>query len=77
MTNVSGAEILQLPIQPCAPLVELIGESTAAIPPMVEVSPQMKAELRTRLATFERDPEAGYTWDQVKGKLKDGSWRNG
>lgn len=32
-------------------------------------------ELTARLAEFERDPEAGYSWGQVKAKLKDGSWR--
>ena len=27
------------------------------------------------LADFERNPEAGYSWDQVKEHLKNGSWR--
>ncbi len=41
----------------------------------IEVSPELKIELRERLADFERDPEAGYSWDQVKAHLKSGSWR--
>ena len=27
------------------------------------------------LIDFERNPEAGYSWDQVKAQLKNGSWR--
>jgi putative addiction module component (TIGR02574 family) len=50
-------------------------ESIAALPEAIEVSPELKAELSARLAEFERDPEAGYSWDQVKTQLKNGSWR--
>ena len=75
MTNISVAEILALPIQERIHLVELIWESVAAVPQAIEVSPEVKADLAARLAEFERDPEAGYSWDQVKEKLKTGSWR--
>ena len=50
-------------------------ESIAALPEAIEVSPELKAELSARLAEFVRDPEAGYSWDQVKTQLKNGSWR--
>jgi putative addiction module component (TIGR02574 family) len=75
MTHVSVAEILELPVQERIHLVELIWESIAAFPQAIEVSPQLKTELSARLADFERDPEAGYSWDEVKSKLKNGSWR--
>ena len=42
----------------------------------VVVSPALKAELEARLAEFEANPDAGYSWDQVKSRLKDGSWRS-
>ena len=41
----------------------------------MEVSPALKAELEARLAEFEANPEVDYSWDQVKARLKDGSWR--
>ena len=41
----------------------------------IEALPEVKADLAARLAEFERDPEAAYSWDQVKEKLKTGSWR--
>lgn len=76
MTHISMAEILALPVQERINLVELIWESVAAVPQAIEVSPEMKLELAARLVEFERDPEAGYSWDQVKERLKNGSWRS-
>jgi putative addiction module component (TIGR02574 family) len=53
----------------------VIWKSIAAVPHAIEVSSELKAELEARLADFERNPEAGYSWDQVKAHLKIGSWR--
>ena len=75
MTSISVADILGLPIQERIHLVELIWESIAAFPQAIDVSPELKSELNARLEDFERDPEAGYAWDQVKTQLKNGSWR--
>ncbi len=74
MNRFSITEILGLPIQERIRLVELIWDSVAAVPEAVEVSPALKAELEARLKEFEENPEAGYSWDQVKSRLKDGSW---
>ncbi len=76
MGTISITDILELPVQERIRLVELIWDSVAAVPEAVEISPELKAELDARLATFEADPEAGYSWDQVKSRLKDGSWRS-
>ena len=75
MMYVSVADILELPIQERIHLFELIWESIAAFPQSIEVSAELKTELDARLADFERNPGAGYSWDQVKAKLKNGSWR--
>lgn len=76
MNNISITDILELPVQERIRLVELIWDSVAAVPEAVEISPELKAELDARLSAFEADPEAGYSWDQVKSRLKDGSWRS-
>jgi putative addiction module component (TIGR02574 family) len=76
MNNISISDILELPIQERIHLVELIWDSVAAIPEAVEISPALKAELEARLAEFEANPDAGYSWDQVKAHLKNGSWRS-
>ena len=75
MSQALVADILELSVQERIQLVELIWDSVAAFPQALVVSPEIKADLTARLSEFERDPEAGYSWDQVKAKLKDGSWR--
>ena len=75
MTQISVADILALPVQERIQLVELIWESVAAFPQALEVSPELKSDLAARLVDFERDPEAGYAWEQVKDRLKNGLWR--
>ena len=74
MSTISIADIFELPVQERIRLVELIWDSVAQAE-AVEISPALKAELETRLAEFEANPEAGYSWDQVKSHLKEGSWR--
>ena len=74
MNTISISDILQLPVQARIQLVELIWDSVAAAPEALEVSPELKAELELRLIEFERNPESGYSWEQVKSRLKDGSW---
>ena len=76
MNNISIADILGLPVQERIRLVELIWDSIAAVPEAVEISPELKVELEARMAEFEANPEAGYSWEQVKSRLKDGSWRS-
>ena len=76
MNNISITDILQLPVQERIQLVELIWDSITAVPEAVMVSPALKAELESRLREFEDNPEEGYSWDQVKARIKDGSWRS-
>lgn len=76
VNNISIADILELPVQERIRLVELIWDSVAAVPEAVEISPMLKTELEVRLAEFEANPEAGYSWDQVKSHLENGSWRS-
>lgn len=76
MKNISISDILQLPVQERIRLVELIWDSVAAVPEAVEISPELKAELEARLAEFEENPHAGFSWEQVKSRLNDGSWRS-
>lgn len=76
MKQIPVAEILELPVQERIRLVEIIWESIAAIPEAVEVTPEIKAELDKRLKEFEANPEAGYSWEQVKTHLRNGTWRS-
>ena len=75
MSKFSVADTLELPVQERIQLVEMIWESIAACPQAIEVSPELKTDFDARLADFDRNPEAGYSWDQLKAHLKNGSWR--
>lgn len=77
MNNINIAAILELPVQERIRLVELIWDSVAAVSDAVEISPAFKAELELRMREFEANPEAGYSWDQVKSRLQEGTWRSG
>lgn len=71
---ISVADILELPVQERIQLVEIIWQSIAAVPHAIEISPELKTEPQARLADFEQNPEAGYSWEQVKDQLRNGSW---
>ena len=70
---ISVAQILELPIQERIRLVELIWDSIEALPEAVEISPELKTELDRRLREFDADPETGFSWDQVKAQIRNGS----
>ena len=74
MNPISVTDILELTVQERIQLVEVIWESIAAFPQTLEVSPELKTELQARLADFERNPESGYSWDEVKLQLNNGTW---
>ncbi len=74
VTLISVQDILELPVQARIQLVEMIWESIAAVPHAIEVSPELKTELQARLADFEQNQEEGYSWEEVKDHLKNGSW---
>jgi putative addiction module component (TIGR02574 family) len=74
VNQISVSDIPELPVHERIQLVEVIWESIAGVPQASEVSPELKTELEARLADFERNPDAGFSWDQVKAHLKNGSW---
>ena len=76
MKQVCVAEILDLTLQERIWRVDLIWESIAAVPEAVEVTSELKADLEARLKEFEANPEAGYSWEQVKLHLRNGTWRS-
>ncbi|MGQ0657520.1 MAG: addiction module protein [Chromatiales bacterium] len=76
MKATSISEILELSVQERIRLVELIWDSIAAVPEAVDVSPALRNELEQRLKEFEADPEAGFSWDEVKSQLRSGAWRS-
>ncbi len=77
MSQLSVAQILELPIAERIRLVELIWDSIAAVPEAVPISDELKAELDRRFAEFEADPEAESLWEDVRERILRGTWRTG
>ena len=50
-------------------LVEEIWDSITATPEQVPLTEEQATELDRRVDKYEADPEAGSTWDEVKGRL--------
>jgi putative addiction module component (TIGR02574 family) len=51
-------------------LVEDVWDSLAADPDAFPVSAAQRAELDARLEAHRTNPEAGSTWDEVRGRLQ-------
>jgi len=77
MSQISVAEILELPIAERIRLVELIWDSIAAVPEALPISDELKVDLDRRLAEFEADPESGSPWEEVRTRILQGKWRTG
>jgi putative addiction module component (TIGR02574 family) len=77
MKNVPVAELLELPVDERIRLVELLWDSIAALPEAVTIPDELKSELNRRLAEFEADPDAGFSWDEARRRILQGEWRTG
>ncbi len=63
------SELLELPVEERLRLVELLWESVAECPEALELTVAQKQELDRRLAAYERDPDAGVPWAELKNRL--------
>lgn len=63
------SDVLELPVDERLALVEAIWDSIADAPDALPLSDGQRAELDRRLAEYERDPEGGSPWPEVKARL--------
>ena len=66
---VNLSELLELPVEERLRLVEALWESIAEFPEALELTAVQKQELDHRLAAYEKDPEAGVPWSELKARL--------
>jgi putative addiction module component (TIGR02574 family) len=64
-------EVRQLPVPEHIRIVEAIWDSIADTPEALELTDEQKACLDRRLDEFERTPDAGSTWTEVRERV----WR--
>ncbi len=69
---VDMSKILQLPVSDRVKLVQSIWDSIAEIPEAVELTETQRQELDRRLEAYERNPDAGSPWSEVKARILSG-----
>ena len=69
MSRFSAADVLELTVSERLRLVEEIWDSIAAVPESLPLTEDEKRLLDQRLAAFERDPQAGSPWSEVRSRI--------
>jgi putative addiction module component (TIGR02574 family) len=63
------ADVLELPVPERLKLVEAIWDSIAEIPEAVVLNDAQRAELERRLEDYEKNPDAGSPWPDVRARI--------
>ena len=69
MSSVDIQEILKLSVAERIELVEAIWDSIADAPESLPVTAAQKRELDRRLAEYQKNPQAGRAWEEVRDSL--------
>ena len=69
MSKVSMADVLELSIPERIKLVENIWDSIAAVPEALPLTDAQRAQLDSRLEDFQKYPERGSPWEEVKARI--------
>ena len=69
MSSLAIHEILKLSVAERIALVEAIWDSIADAPESLPVTVAQKQELDRRLAEYQKNPDAGRTWEEIQDSL--------
>ena len=69
MKPVRLADVLELPVAERLKLVEAIWESITEVPDALELTEAQRAELDRRFDDYEKNPDAGSPWPDVKARI--------
>ncbi len=69
MSKISLQDIMELSVDERIALVEEVWETIAAEPEAVPMTEEQRLELDRRLAQFDRDPNSGRPWDEVRARI--------
>ena len=72
MASISLDELLDLPAAERIEIAQAIWDSIAADAERWPISDAQRAELDRRLEAYERDPNAGVSWESLKRSLEKG-----
>lgn len=69
MKGIRLSDVLELPIAQRLRLVEAIWDSIAAAPEGLDLTDAQRAELDRRLEEYEKNPDAGSPWPEVRARI--------
>jgi len=69
MKPISLSDVLELPVAERLKLVEAIWDCIAEAPDALQLTEAQRAELDRRLDDYEKNPEAGSPWPEVKARI--------
>ncbi len=69
MKPIRLSDVLELPVAERLKLIEAIWDSIAEAPQALELTEAQRAELDRRLDEYERHPEAGSPWSEVRQRI--------
>ena len=69
MSSVDIQEILKLSVAERMELVEAIWDSIVDAPESLPMTAAQKRELDRRLAEYQKNPDAGRTWEEIRDSL--------
>jgi putative addiction module component (TIGR02574 family) len=70
--NPELAQIFELPLSEKLQLLEDLWDSIAQTPEQIPVFDWQKEELAKRTANYLRNPDSGSSWEEVKGRTRNG-----
>ena len=69
MKPIRLSDVLELPISERLKLVEAIWDSIVEAPEVLELTEAQRAELDRRLDDYEKNPDIGSPWSEVKARI--------
>ena len=69
MKPIRISDVLELPVTERLKLVEAIWDSIAEAPEALQLTEAQRTELDRRLDEYEKDPEAGSPWTEVRERI--------
>jgi len=70
MTTIAKEFVLGLSVPERIQLVEDIWDTIVEVPERIALSKEQKAELDIRLAAYEKDPDDGSSWEEVRERIR-------
>ena len=69
MKPIRLSDVLELPVAERLKLVEAIWDSIAEAPEVLDLTEAQRSELDRRLDEYEKNPEVGSPWSEVKERV--------